>query len=437
MPLLKDIAKDRELVVREGLMRDLRQVLERAPGVGPEEEDVQALADGLLRDARRARASDIHLDSQRDDVALRFRIDGAMVDVGSLDHEPARRLLNQFKTLTAIDPVNLFAPEESRFRYTLDDEEIDLRAAFAPTLGGDKMTLRLLDRQRLRHDISGLGMSREMLDGVESWLNNITGMFLVTGPTGNGKTTTLYALLHELRLLERSIVTLEDPVEYQLDGITQLQVDPEHDLSFQNGLKAMMRLDPDFLLLGEIRDAESARAAASAASGGHVLLSTLHSHDPVSAVTTLRNWGLEDHEITAALQMVVSQRLVRRLCTACRRQEPPTPRERHWWQAVGAEVPDEIWHAVGCDECDGIGYCGRVGLFEAWRLHDADLEHIAGHSSEATLRQHLHERDHKTLLSDALDKAHAGVTSTQELLGARLALHYSAVPPERMQAAHA
>jgi type II secretory ATPase GspE/PulE/Tfp pilus assembly ATPase PilB-like protein len=245
-------------------------------------------------------------------------------------------------------------------------------------------------------------------------------MFLVTGPTGAGKTTTLYALLHELRMLERSIVTLEDPVEYDIDGITQLQVDEDHGLTFRNGLKAMLRLDPDFLLLGEIRDVESARTAAAAASSGHVLLSTLHSHDPVNAVTTLRHWGLADYEITAALQVVVSQRLVRRLCPACRKQEAPKPRELRWLRGVVEEVPDAIWHAVGCGECRGLGYQGRVGVFEVWRLQDDDLDLIADHATERAVRQHLRKRRHQTLVNDGLEKARSGETTVCELLGARL-----------------
>jgi general secretion pathway protein E len=418
MPLLEE--KDRSSHAELG--QRLSEAIESGVA-GPSaagDSDIQVLADALLRDAVRARASDVHLDPQTRDVALRFRIDGAMVDVSALEREPARRILNQFKTLTKLDPVSLFAPEESRFTYTLDGEDVDLRVAFAPCVAGEKMTIRLLDTRQLRHDIRELGLPNSMLGHVERWLNNVAGMFLVTGPTGSGKTTTLYALLHELRLLERSIITLEDPVEYQVDGITQLQVDDEHDLTFRNGLKAMLRLDPDFLLLGEIRDVASARAAAAAASTGHVLLSTLHSHDPVSAITTLRNWGLEDYEITASLQVVVAQRLVRRLCPACRREAAPDPRERSWLRAIGEAVPESVWHAVGCDECRGLGYKGRVGVFEVWRLQDEDLELIAEHTTERILRQRLRDRDHETLLGDGLSKARAGETTLCELMGSRL-----------------
>jgi type II secretory ATPase GspE/PulE/Tfp pilus assembly ATPase PilB-like protein len=342
------------------------------------------------------------------------------VDVTHLPDEPGRRLRNQFKTLTRLDPVSLFAPEESRFTYSLDDQDISLRAAFAPSVAGEKMTLRLLDTRHLRRDIRELGLSEPMFGKIERWLNNVSGMFLVTGPTGSGKTTTLYALLHELRLMERSIITLEDPVEYQIDRITQLQVDEEHDFTFGNGLKAMLRLDPDFMLLGEIRDVESARTAAAAASSGHVLLSTLHSHDPVSSITTLRNWGLADHEITAALQVVVSQRLLRRLCPACRHQEAPDARERRWLEGIEEAVPERVWHARGCDECRGLGYRGRVGVFEVWRLDESDLERIAEHTPERVLREHLQSCEHETLLGDGLAKSRAGETTVGELLGSRL-----------------
>lgn len=412
----------KHVVAHAALGRRLLDAIESgaAEPAATADSDVQALADALLHDAVREGASDVHLDPQRGDAALRFRIDGAMVNVTELAPEPARRILNQFKTLTKVDPVSLFAPEESRFTYTLDDEDIDLRVAFAPCVAGEKLTIRLLDARQLRHDIRDLGLPDAMLAHIGQWLNNVSGMFLVTGPTGSGKTTTLYALLHELSLLERSIITLEDPVEYQVDGITQLQVDDERDLTFRNGLKAMLRLDPDFLLLGEIRDVASARAAAAAASTGHVLLSTLHSHDPVSAITTLRNWGLEDYEITAALQVVVAQRLVRRLCPACRREAAPDPRERSWLRAIGETVPETVWHAVGCGECRGLGYKERVGVFEVWRLQDEDLELIAEHTTERILRQRLRDRDHETLLGDGLSKARAGETTLHELMGSRM-----------------
>lgn len=404
-----------------GLARVFLDTLEGGTGQFSEPESNAAeLVDALLADAVRENVSDIHLDPQTDDVHLRFRIDGAIMDVASLDPDSGARVLNQLKTLTSVDPISLFAPEESRFTYRVGDKQINLRAVFAPSVTGEKMTLRLLDPRQLPHRMNELGLADAMRDDIEQWLNNVSGMFLVAGPTGAGKTTTLYALLNELRLHDRSIVTLEEPVEYQVDGITQLQVDYEHDLTFENGLKSMLRLDPDFLLLGEVRDAQSARAAAAAASSGHVLLTTLHSHDPVSAVTTLRNWGLAGHEITAALQVVVSQRLVRRVCQACRKEEEPTPRERRWLEAVGEQVPDRIWHAVGCDECRGIGFQGRIGVFEVWRLREEELDAIVADTPERALRELLQGRGHKSLLADGLEKARVGTTTVSELMGSRL-----------------
>lgn len=417
------IASDSYSEVHTALGQRLLACLEDEKGTETgSEAEVQALADALLEDAVRERASDVHLDAQRDDYALRFRIDGAIVNVATLEVGPARRILNQFKTLTSVDPVALFAPEEARVSYRVDDEEVDLRVVFAPSVAGEKITIRLLETRHLWHSISELGLSDNMLSHVEQWLTNVNGMFLVAGPTGSGKTTTLYALLHELRLLERSIVTLEDPVEYQIDGITQIQVDEQHNLNFRNGLKAMLRLDPDFLLLGEVRDVESGRAAAAAASSGHVLLSTVHSNDPVSAITTLRNWGLEDYEITAALQVIVSQRLVRRLCEHCRRQEKPDTQEQRWLQAIGEPIPESVWHPVGCDKCRGLGYRGRLGVFDVWRLDQDSLELIARHAPERVFRQRMRDREHETLLQNGLHKARRGDTSVRELMGSRLVL---------------
>jgi general secretion pathway protein E len=382
---------------------------------GPAGLDVANMANMLLRDALREHASDIHLDPQYEGVQVRFRIDGVLHDAALLTHDEGQRLLRHLKAFGGLDPVASFRPEDARLTYVLDDRELDLRLACVPCMGGQKLTIRLLERSRVAQRFSELGMGDAQLQAIHQWLTNMSGMFLCTGPTGSGKTTTLYALLHELKLLDRSVVTIEDPVEYQIDGITQMQVDVERGLTFAEGLRAMLRLDPDFLLVGEIRDPISARTAVEAAVTGRVLMSTLHSRDPIGTVTALRQWGLDDHEIASSLEVVVTQRLVRQLCPYCRQETSP-PREYQKWAAtLGWTLPDRIWQATGCPTCRNIGYQGRSGVFEVWYLNEQDRTLILNHADEVSLRRNVKERWGGSLFLDGLAKLTGGVTSIEEL----------------------
>jgi general secretion pathway protein E len=220
--------------------------------------------------------------------------------------------------------------------------------------------------------------------------------------------------LHELKFADRTIVSLEDPVEYELDGVTQVQLDEKHHLSFAEGVKAMLRLDPDFLMIGEIRDGASAKAAVDAAITGRVLLSTIHSRDAVGVVTALRNWGMADHEISESLSVVVSQRLVRRLCRECKEKSVPADRDVQWLNSVGLPAPAQVWKAVGCPKCSGLGFMGRTGVFEMWELTERDYELILAHSDEHKIRRHLAQL-HSSLLEDGIGKVADGTTTMEEL----------------------
>jgi type II secretory ATPase GspE/PulE/Tfp pilus assembly ATPase PilB-like protein len=239
-------------------------------------------------------------------------------------------------------------------------------------------------------------------------------MILISGPTGSGKTTTLYALVRELARTGRSVVSIEDPVEYALDGVTQLQVNERHGLSYAEGVKGLLRLDPDVIVLGEMRDGISARAALDAADSGHIFLSTLHARDAAGTISVLRHLGLADHEIAATVDLLVAQRLVRRLCSACRRPEPPHPDEAQWLRACGKPVPDKTWHPVGCEKCSHSGYKGRVGIFEIHRLNEEDADLILAHADEHSLRKHLRGRGALSMLEDDLQKVAEGITSISE-----------------------
>ena len=369
----------------------------------------------VVLDATQARASDIHLEPVGDTVRVRFRIDGSLSDVADLSVETGKCLANQIKALAGLDPVVRFTPRDSHCHFSAGGEAVDLRIAVAPGQLGEAISIRLLDPRRLERSIDDLGLTDANLAQLQDWLENTSGMFLAAGPTGSGKTTTLYALLHRLNIADKRIITIEDPVEYALPGITQIQLDEKHHLSFGEGVKAVLRLDPDLVMLGEIRDAASARAAVDAAITGRVLLSTVHSHDAVGAITALRNWGLPNHEIAESISVIVTQRLVRRLCEHCKVMARPTATELNWLRALNLEIPGEVRTATGCDRCSGIGYLGRTGIFEVWRLSETDYEMILAGAHERALRKHFHQFIGASLLQDAMAKVRAGVTSLAEV----------------------
>jgi general secretion pathway protein E len=381
----------------------------------PGSSDPSELARLILLDASRESATDLHLEPNSQGWRIRMRIDGVLHDTAELPAELGQRLLQHLKTLAGLDPGPVFEPNDSHLSYDVEDRRLDIRLACVPCQFGEKAALRILDPMRVRRRIEQLGLAADQLEEIRHWLGNISGMCLVAGPTSSGKTTTLYALLHELQLVNRSIVTIEDPVEYEIDGITQIQVDERRGLTFPEGLKAMLRLDPDYLVLGETRDPLSARIAVEASGTGRVLMSTLHSRDAVGVVTTLRNWNLSDAEITASLELVIAQRLVRKLCEKCRREEPATPEIQRWLEAFGLAVPKRVWRPAGYRACHKTGYTGRTGLFELWRKTEEDYDAILGHADERTLRRKVAKRHRKTLLDSGLAQARLGVTSLEEV----------------------
>jgi general secretion pathway protein E len=380
--------------------------------------DPGELARLVLMDASREGATDLHIEPSSKGWRLRLRVDGVLQESTELPSDLGQRLLQHLKSIAGLDPVTSFLPRDAHLSYALEDRRLDIRMACVPCQSGEKAALRILDPRRIRRRIENLGLVPEEMELIRHWLGNIAGLCLVAGPTSSGKTTTLYALLHELQLVNRSIVTLEDPVEYQIDGITQIQVDEQRGLTFTEGLKCMLRLDPDYLLLGETRDAVSARIAVEASTSGRVLMSTLHSRDAVGVVTTLRNWGISDAEIASSLQLVVAQRLVRTLCQHCREQDRPSDAIRLWLDAIHIPVPSTAWRAVGCDACHRTGYAGRTGLFEIWPKSEVDYDAILRHADEKALRRQLAQRQLRTLLQSGLLRAQEGVTSLEEIKAA-------------------
>ncbi len=404
---------------RPQLARSLQAVLdEPRSGESAAGDDIEEGRDAtfaLLEDGTREHATDLHLDPLSDGILLRMRVHGVLLDCLVLPPDQGARLVNQLKTLCGLNPTPVFTPQVGRTTVTVEGAELDMRLTAAPCLSGDKLSIRLLDSQSVYLELEELGLRDQDYGKIEDWLEDLSGMFVVAGPTGGGKTTTLYSLLHRLKVFERHLVTVEDPVEYQITGVNQIQTDVERGLTFAEGVKAMLRLDPDYMLVGEVRDRRSARAAADAATSGKGLMTTLHSRDAIGVVSVLRNYGLTDLEISANLSVVVSQRLVRTLCEHCRVQDAPTQAETRWLKAMGVDLPDTLWHPKGCERCNDLGFSGRTGVFEIWQVDDDDYELILEHADEHTLQQRLADRGHQFLLDDAVEKLERGVTTVEEL----------------------
>ena len=403
------------------LVRELLEAFSGTEGAeeweAEEEGELQWVAEALLRDAVREEATDLHLDNHRDGMLVRMRIDGRVLDGAFISHEQGQRLSNQFKTMAGLSPVVRFVPEEGRITREVDNIALDLRLAHAPCLRGDKLSIRLFIPQQVPQDLTRIGLREEGLQRLQDWMDNISGMLLVAGPTGSGKTTTLYAMLHKLKLHERNVITIEDPVEYEIKGINHMQVNSVHGLGFVDGMRAMLRLDPDYLMVGEIRDATSAQAAVNASASGHALMSTLHSRDAAGVIDTLRNYGVSGLDIATNLMLVVAQRLVRKLCPHCRKPGAPTGEEVAWLGLLGRQVPEQVWHAEGCDACRGIGYHGQTGVFEVWRVDPTEYQLILDGVDRRTLYRQLADRGHSFLLDDGLQKVVEGITSLEELRG--------------------
>lgn len=357
----------------------------------------------LLQDAVRTRATDIHVDPRSDGARIRFRIDGEVLDAAHVPGDVGQQLVNQMKVLARLDPMLSATPLESRWQEEVGDRTIDVRLTAMACHGGEKLHARLLNRERLDFSYETLGLTGNNRGIIERWQSAPDGMLLVTGPTGAGKSTMLHSVLRHFVNGRSVVLTIEDPVEYEVDGATQLQVDDEAGLSFSDGIRAMLRLDPDCMLVGELRDGDSAFTAMKAAATGHTVMSTLHARNSVAAITTLRQWGIKDGPIASLLSVVVNQRLVALLCNKCKRQRDPNIAEQDWFATYGFETPIQISEAPGCENCSGSGLRGRVGVFEVWKLTDEDKNRIASHADARELIHALSERQHE-FLANALRK---------------------------------
>jgi general secretion pathway protein E len=352
----------------------------------------------LIAHAASERASDIHIEASADRVVQRVRVDGQLRDVPPPPTGLHENIVSRLKVMAGLNIAEKRLPQDGRFRVVVEGREIDLRISIVPTLHGESVVMRLLDRAHAPLDLAELGYNATLRARLQSLLARPSGMLLVTGPTGSGKSSTLYAGLSLLNTRERKILTIEDPVEYQLPGVNQIPVRPAIGLTFANLLRSLLRQDPDIMLVGEIRDLETARIAAQASLTGHLLLSTLHTNDAVGTIVRLIDMGLEDYLVAAVLKGVVAQRLVRCLCTTCREKQGDT------------------WCAVGCDECAGTGYRGRTAIAELLIFDEIFARLVVARADADRMREAALAGGMIDLKSDGLAKAEAGITSVDEVL---------------------
>lgn len=374
----------------------------------------------LLHAAVLRRASDIHIDPERDDVALRFRIDGVLEKYGRLPVEVHAGVLSRFKVLSAMDIAEKRAPQDGGFthRYGGASQNIDIRTATLPTKYGERMTLRLLALQTETLTLERLGMNDEHLTLFEECIGKPHGLIIITGPTGSGKTTTLYAALRRIiKSRELNVITVEDPIEYNIPGVAQVEVDSADKVSFHRALRSLLRHDPDVVMIGEIRDRETADVAIKAALTGHLVFSTLHTNSAAGAITRLADMGVERYLIGATLRLVVAQRLVRSLCQRCSGARTLTQAEAgllHLDSTENLQVHD----GKGCLYCGDTGYVGRTGLYEMIPVDEQWARRIAQGSEKAELMEMMRAQNLKTLVEDAGGKALTGITSVSEVLNA-------------------
>ena len=328
------------------------------------------LINGLIAEAVRRKASDIHIEPYEQSVSVRLRIDGVLQEVLALPARPAPRLVSRIKVMARLDITEKRLPQDGRMSITLGGHNLDVRVSTLPSRHGERVVMRLLDKEQGHIDLDALGMPAGVYAAFEASLSAPNGIVLVTGPTGSGKTTTLYAALSRLNDRSRNILTIEDPVEYALDGVGQTQVNTRVGMTFAAGLRAILRQDPDVVMVGEIRDVETARIAVQASLTGHLVFSTVHTNSAAAAITRLRDMGVEPFLLASSIRAVVAQRLLRRLCDACKRPAP-VPDSIRARLAVAGEVPAELPAAVGCQRCNGTGFEGRLGIYEIVAMDDA------------------------------------------------------------------
>ncbi|MBI3602495.1 MAG: Flp pilus assembly complex ATPase component TadA [Candidatus Omnitrophica bacterium] len=378
-----------------------------------EEAPVVKLVDLIIRQAIDERASDIHIEPFRDKLEIRYRIDGVLYQVPPPAAHLHLPIVSRIKILAKLDIAEKRLPQDGAISARLEDRVVDLRISTIPTVWGEKVVMRLLDKNAVKLDLTSLGFDSKQLTLIRKALDSSYGLFFVTGPTGSGKSTTLYAALQEIKDSSKNIMTCEDPVEFKIEGINQVGVRSDIGLTFATALRAFLRQDPDIVMVGEVRDLETAQICVRAALTGHLVLSTLHTNDAPSAITRLMDIGIHNYLLTPSLVMIIGQRLARRLCTKCKE-----PYEANGQQVIDYKIKsDLIYRAKGCDECNQTGYKGRLVVAEAMAINEQIRTLISNNASYDELKDAARKNGMDTMFESGMKKVEEGLTSIEEILG--------------------
>ncbi len=371
----------------------------------------------VMQQAIRAQASDIHFEPFDDEFRIRYRVDGALYEMSPPPKSLSLPVISRIKVIADLNIAEHRIPQDGRIKMTIEGRAVDLRVSTLPTQFGESVVLRVLDKSAVNLDLDNLGLPESVKTGIRDAVRRPNGIFIVTGPTGSGKTTTLYSALREVNKMDTKLLTAEDPVEYEIEGIMQVPVNHQVGLDFARALRAFLRQDPDKIMVGEIRDIETARIAVQASLTGHVVLSTLHTNDAPGAVTRLVDMGLEPFLLSASLEFVLAQRLVRKICSSCKKEFTPKKDMLESLELNPNELGDRMFFfGAGCEDCNQSGYRGRTGLFEMIKVTDSFREMINSGAATLVLRQSAIEQGMRTLREDGIRSIFDGESTVEEVL---------------------
>jgi general secretion pathway protein E len=372
----------------------------------------------IMQRAVESRASDIHVEPFEQRLKVRFRVDGVLKEVEAPPVRSTAAVISRIKIMAKLNIAERRLPQDGRIKLQVVGKELDLRVSTVPTMYGESVVIRLLHKESIKFDFATLGFDGDVLQRFLEVLALPHGIILITGPTGSGKSTTLYTALHKINTPERKIITVEDPVEYQLEGVNQIQTKPQIGLTFASALRSIVRQDPDVIMIGEMRDLETARIAVQSALTGHLVLSTLHTNDAAGGVARLMDMGLEDYLITSTVNGILGQRLVRRLCPHCR-ETYPALQEMVYELKLDRFQPDGkvfLSRAVGCEQCDGLGYKGRLAIVEFLVMSDDLRRLVMTHAQARQIEELALKQGMRTMYEDGMRKAVAGLTTIEEVM---------------------